>query len=54
MRTAVAKQQEHWVYAKAPSCLTRMFTQLLLTVQEREVCSLLENALHEDKVSTEQ
>ncbi|XP_038059459.1 Fanconi anemia group A protein homolog [Patiria miniata] len=49
--TAITKQHDHWTYTKAPSSHTKMFIQLLLTVHEKQICSVLQEVLESKKIN---
>ena len=47
---AIAKQHDHWTYAKAPQSMVKMFTQLLLATMDKQICLLLQQSLHDEQV----
>ncbi|XP_022098191.1 Fanconi anemia group A protein-like [Acanthaster planci] len=49
--TALTKQHDHWTYFKAPSSETKMFIQLLVTSEEKQICSVLREVVEREKVN---
>ncbi|XP_071801227.1 Fanconi anemia group A protein homolog isoform X2 [Asterias amurensis] len=45
---AIAKQHGEWTYSKAPQSMTSMFTQLLLANTDKQIYTVLQQALQDD------
>ena len=48
MTEAIAKQHGEWTYSKAPQSMTSMFTQLLLANTDKQIYTVLQQALQDD------